>query len=265
MNAPNHGGWKLLSASSELADILREKGDLPQDAQPRGTVLAGDLSEMQPSDLLNFLHQGRRTGVLLTRLHDVERALVLVEGNVAWACSTSPGEVLGEVLVHLKLIERAQVEAALAGQPQDVRRVGEILVGRGLLGQDEVERGLRHQVHEIFLALLVAVSGNFVFLRGVDVDRLPAQLELDTQAMLLDGLRRLDEMELYRTRVPSLSSTPRKTGKRPARPLTVEETAVLDLADGRRSVEELASLSALGEFETTKAVYKLIEGGCLSL
>jgi hypothetical protein len=83
--------------------------------------------------------------------------------------------------------------------------------------------------------------------------------------MLLDGLRRLDEMELYRTRVPSLASVPQKTGKELARPLTVEEAAVLSFIDNARNLEQLASVSALGEFETTKAVYKLIEGGYLAL
>ena len=35
---------------------------------------------------------------------------------------------------------------------------------RGLIGPDEIARGLRHQVHEIFLGLLVTQSGNFIFI-----------------------------------------------------------------------------------------------------
>jgi hypothetical protein len=59
--------WKLLSTPNELLLALRDRGDgLMTDLSalhPAGAVLAGDMSEMQPSDLLNFLHQGRRTGV----------------------------------------------------------------------------------------------------------------------------------------------------------------------------------------------------------
>src|SRR5438094_7519447 len=181
------GAWKLLSGPNELLLALRDHGDgLMTDLSrlhPRGAVLAGDMSEMQPSDLLNFLHQGRRTGVLLTRSDGTERGIVLIEGNVAWACSTSPGERLGELLVRSGLADRARIETALADQAAagEKKRLGQMLVDRGVLGPDEVFRGLRHQVVEIFLGLLVARSGSFVFLRGLEQDKLPAQLMLDTQ------------------------------------------------------------------------------------
>ncbi|HEY2029504.1 MAG TPA: DUF4388 domain-containing protein [Myxococcales bacterium] len=267
MADPRNTAWKLLSGSSDLLGALREGHAVEAQPHPRGTVLAGDLAEMQPSDLLNFLHQGRRTGVLLTRTHEVERAVVLTEGNVAWACSTSPGERIGELLANMGLVGRERVEAALRDQQasKEKKRLGQLLVDRGQLGPDEVWRGLKHQVVEIFLGLLVTQSGSFVFLRGVEKAKLPAQLSLDTQGMLLDGLRRLDEMELYRTRVPSLESKPKPTGTAPSTKLSLEEQRVLSLANGVRTLGELSAMTCFGEFETTKAVFKLIEGGYLSL
>jgi hypothetical protein len=263
------GTWKFLSTPNDLLIAQRERpdgliADLAQ-LQPTGAVLAGDLSEMQPSDLLNFLHQGRRTGVLLARSDGTERGIVLIEGNVAWACSTSPGERLGELLYRMGLADRAKVDAAIAeqGEKGQRRRIGQILVDKGVLGPDEVWRGLRHQVVEIFLGLLVARSGTFVFLRGLDQTRLPARLALDTQAMLLDGLRRLDEMELYRTLVPDSSVKPKRTGKQGA--IEVEHQHLLALADGNRRLADLATATALGEFEATKAVFKLLESGYLTI
>jgi hypothetical protein len=269
--AVNAGAWKLLSSPNELLLALRDRGDgLMTDLSelhPRSAVLAGDLSEMQPSDLLNFLHQGRRTGVLLSHSNGIERGIVLTDGNVAWACSTSPGERLGELLVRMGLCDHARIETALREQSASgvKKRIGQLLVDRGLLSSDELLRGLRHQVVEIFLGLLVARSGNFVFLREIDRAKLPAQLALDTQGMLLDGLRRLDEMELYRTRVPGAEIVPRATGKKMAGKLGPDAAQVLKLADGARSVAAISVASALGEFETTKAVYKLLETGYLKV
>ena len=265
------GSWTLLSTPSELLLALRDHGDgLMSDLarlHPAGAVLAGDMSEMQPSDLLNFLHQGRRTGVLLARSDGTERGIVLVDGNVAWACSTSPGERLGELLVRAGLAGRAHVDSALKEQATDgAKRLGQILVERHILGPDEVFRGLRLQVVEVFLGLLVARTGTFVFLRGLERDKLPVQLMLDTQAMLLDGLRRLDEMELYRTRVPASDSVPRATRKTVVDgEVTGDARRLLSLADGAHSVASLAVITALGEFEATKAVYKLIEAGYLEV
>ena len=270
--AVNAGAWKLLSTPSELLLALRDRGDgVMTDLSalhPRGAVLAGDMSEMLPSDLLNFLHQGRRTGVLLTRSDGVERGIVLIEGNVAWACSTSPSERLGELLARGGLADRARVEAALEEQKAsgEKKRIGQVLIDRGVLSAEAMSRGLRHQVVEIFLGLLVARSGSFVFLRGLDNDKLPSQMELDTQAMLLDGLRRMDEMEMYRTRVPASEVAPRKTHRTPAAgTVSPEEQQILELVDGERTVATLATVSALGEFEATKAVYKLIQAGFLEV
>jgi hypothetical protein len=268
MSPSGSHGWKLLSVPSDLLTALRENESLGAQAHPRGTVLAGDLAEMQPSDLLNFLHQGRRTGVLLARVHDVERAVALTDGNVAWACSTSPGERLGELLSNMGLVARERVEAVLREKKAaggEHKRIGQLLVDRGLISPDEVWRGLKHQVVEIFLGLLVSQTGDFVFLRGLERSKLPAQLALDTQAMLLDGLRRLDEMELYRTRVPTIECAPKPTGKPVEIKLTLEEQRLLALADGRRTIEEMAAVTAFGEFEATKAAFKLLEAGYLVL
>ncbi len=263
------GAWKALDTPAELLVALRDRGgglfsDLKGILRPDRAVLAGDLGHMQPSDLLNFLHQGRRTGVLFTRSDAVERAIVFVEGNVGWACSTSPGEGLGELVARMGIADPARVRALAASQgDRQQRGLGKLLVDRGLLTAEEMGRAFRHQVTEIFLGLLVACSGSFVFLRGVDRSELPAALSLDTQVMLLDGLRRLDEMELYRTRVPTPDVRPRPTAKKVDGQVTPEGRQVLALANGSRTVAELALATALGEFETTRAAYALIERGYL--
>jgi hypothetical protein len=271
---PNKGSpWKLLQGSSHLIAALRDRksglwSEL-NELRLEGTVLSGDLGEIPPSELLNFLDQGRRTGVLLTRVGDVERALAMVDGDIAWACSTSPGERLGELLARMGMADRARIDGALAEQGASGRsghrRIGELLVEKGVLAPDEVARGLRHQCMEIFLGLLVARSGSFVFLRGIDPSALPVVLELDTQAMLLDGLRRLDEMELYRTRVPGGDAVLHPTGKPVHESLPPEARQILALADGARTLSDLAAASALGEFEATKAAFRLIEQGFLRL
>jgi hypothetical protein len=112
---------------------------------------------------------------------------------------------------------------------------------------------------------LVVKSGHFVFLRGVDREALPSLLALDTQGMLLDGLCRLDEMEVYRTRVPSAEAVPRSTGKTADGDLAEDALRVLAAADGRRTVADLARATALGEFEATRAAFRLIELGYLRL
>ena len=73
---------------------------------------------------------------------------------------------------------------------------------------------LRAHAKWVFVLLAVIFAGSFVFLRGVDRSALPVVLGLDIQGVLLDGLRRLDEMELYRTVIPRPDLPLRRTAKR---------------------------------------------------
>jgi len=232
-----------------------------------GAALAGDLGTFPPGDLLNFLHNGRRDGVLLARSGGTERAVALIEGNVAWACSASPAERLGEVACRMGLADRARVRQLLKSQREaaDGRRIGQLLVQSGSMTEEDLPRAMRHQVIEIFLGLLVAQSGAFLFLRGCDRARLPNDFALDTEALLLDGLRRLDEMELFRGRVSGLHVRPRRTGKPALEDLPADVQAVLGMAEGALTLGQIAAASALGEFETTRVVYRLVVAGLVVL
>jgi hypothetical protein len=232
-----------------------------------GAVLAGDLATFPPADLLNFLHNGRRDGVLLARSGGAERAVVLLEGNVAWACSASPAERLGEVACRMGLADRARVQGLLRTQREaaDRHRIGRLLVQSGSMSEEDLPRAVRHQVVEIFLGLLVAQSGAFLFLSGCDRARLPSNFALDTEALLLDGLRRLDEMELFRGRVAGVHVRPRRSGSVVPDELPADAQAVLAMAEGALTLGQIAAASALGEFETTRLVYRLAVAGLLVL
>jgi hypothetical protein len=274
--AESGGRWLLLGSSEDLLLLLRdEQGGLwplLRGLRSDRAVLAGNLSEMEPSDLLNFLHQGKRTGILLARSGGFERGIALLEGNVAWACSTSPGERLGEMLVKAGLVERRIIDETLDDQRRrrdrpDVAqaRLGKLLEERGVLPPEGMARALRQQVVEIFLGLLLLRSGTFLFLRGCDPDKLPARLDLDTEGLLLDGLRRLDEMELLRGKLPSLSVRIKATGKAPPAKddgihFTAEARQLLALLDGKRRLGQAAAAAALPDFDATKAACRLIEG-----
>jgi Domain of unknown function (DUF4388) len=270
------GPWLMLGASEDLLLLVRDaRGGLwplLRGLRSDRAVLAGNLSEMEPSELLNFLHQGKRTGVLLARSGGSERGIALIEGNVAWACSTAPGERLGEMLVKAGLVERRVIDDALDEQhrrrdrPDAAQaRLGKLLEERGVLPPEGMARALRQQVVEIFLGLLLLKHGTFLFLRGCDPEKLPARLELDTEALLLDGLRRLDEMELLRGKLPSLSVRIKATGKAPPPKddgvhFTAEARQLLAFLDGKRLLGQAAAEAAMPDFDATKAACRLLEG-----
>ena len=263
--------YALLEVPPDLLVALQDRANaLLGEARAVGAssvALAGDLTTFPPADLLNFLHNGQRDGVLLARSEGFERAVVLVGGNVAWAVSSSPGERLGEVACRSGVLERSRLQQIVRTQrdAMDRGRIGQLLVDSGAMKAADVQRVVRQQVIEVFLGLLVARRGAFIFLRGCDPARLPSNFALDTEALLLDGLRRLDEMELFRGRVPGLHVRPRRTGRSPADELGDDAKLLLGACDGARTLAQIAADTALGEFEATRNAYRLVVAGLLVL
>jgi hypothetical protein len=114
-------------------------------------------------------------------------------------------------------------------------------------------------VDEIVFATLTVGDGTFFFLDGFDEGRLVSRHTVSANALLMDGVTRMDEMRYFRLKIPSAEHVPVRTEKVPA-PEKEFEVAYAAL-DGRSSVGELGRSSGLGEFEITKQLYGLVQSG----
>ena len=235
--AQHAGAFRVLGLGPGLLVALRRGGqslgaELPQ-LESATPVLAGDLAAIPPSDLISLLHQSRRTGILLATSGGVERCAVLIEGQVTWVGSTSPTERL--------VVEQAEGPA------------------------EDLWKQLDEKAIEIVFGLLAAESGTFTFLRPPEGARLPAVFALDTQAVLLDGLRRIDEVKFYRSRVTAtmrpqrVQSSVLPTGAE----VTPQALKLLELADGAHTIPALAAATGLGEFAAIRACYHFVISGHL--
>ena len=235
--AQHAGSFRVLAIGPGLLVGLRRGGqslgaELPQ-LESATPVLAGDLAAIPPSDLISLLHQSRRTGILLTSSGGVERCAVLIDGQVTWVGSTSPTERL--------VVEQVEARA------------------------EDLWKQLDEKAIEIVFGLLAAESGTFTFLRPVDGARLPAVFALDTQAVLLDGLRRIDEVKFYRSRVTATMRPQRVQSSVPpsGAEVTPQALRLLELADGGHTISELAAATGLGEFAAIRACYHFVISGHL--
>src|SRR5262249_9428515 len=71
-----------------------------------------------------------------------------------------------------------------------------------------------------------------------------------------------DEMHYFREKIPSGTIVPVRRMQAPgAAPPDERGRAVLELVDGRRSVDVIARESKLGEFDATRALFQLLQSG----
>ena len=254
---PRSGAFQLLPSNPDFLLALRSPPLGGQSDRPR-VVLVGDASGFPLSDLIAFLGQSRWTGTLRVHSPGGERAVTLQEGEVRAASSEDPTDRLSEVLVRMGHASRSDVEEALRDNPPS--RVGRVLVERGLLQSHDLWACVSHQVSEIFQTIVLAREGAFTLVDQEPEDRMGPSLQLSTQSLLMDAIRKIDELQHFRQRIPhgQVYVTRRRPSDGKLKP---DEDRLLGLASGQRTVVELAQAATLSEFDATKILFRLLEGG----
>lgn len=256
------GHWALAETSPDLMVLVRAPplgGVLEK--RPK-VVLAGDCGSFPLSDLIAFLGQSRWSGVLRVNMPAGERTLTLKDGEVRAAHSDSPADRIGEVMVRMGYVTKLQLEQVLQDTPPS--RIGKAMVEKGLLQAHDLFKCLTEQVAEIFHTIMLVREGAFVLI-DQELDDKPAHtVNVSMQSLLMDSIRKIDEMAHFRKRIPHGRVYVQK--KKPSDgTLEQEEDLVLGLINGQRTVLELGQAAKLSEFDSTRVVYRLLEGGFATL
>ena len=259
--AARHGSFVLLPTAPDLLAALRQPPEGGRSRSPR-VVLIGDASGFPLSDLIAFLGQSRWSGTMRLHAPGGERSVVLKDGEVHGASSEDPADRLSEVLVRLGHAARHDVEDALRDNPPS--RVGRALVDRGLLQPHDLWACVTQQVSDIFHAIVLAREGAFTLVDQEPEEKTGPAVQLSTQSLLMDAIRKIDELQHFRQRIPHGRVYVNK--KRPSDgKLHPDEDRLLGLANGQRTVLELAQAAKLSEFDATKILFRLLEGGYASV
>lgn len=254
------GYFRLQNTSPDWIVLLRSpaQGGL-EEGRPR-VVLAGDCGAFHLADLIAFLGQSRWTGVLRVTAPSGERSLLLKDGDVRSAASDSSGDRIGEVMVRMGYVTRPALDKVLAEAPPS--RIGKALVERNLIKAHDLYKCLNEQIAEIFHGIMLSKDGAFALIdQEIDEKALTHNLSLSMNGLLMDSIRKIDELAQFRKRIPHgrLFVLTRKPPD--GEELEPEEAAVLAQIDGQRTVIEVGQLARFSEFDATRIVHRLMELG----
>jgi hypothetical protein len=219
--------------------------------------LSGEVT--QPGalcDILALLAQTGWRGELAIFEAEKSRSLFIDQGNVLGVLTSVEDERLGAVMYRFGVLSQAQYD--LIKQQTDAgRRFGDVAVELGILTQEQVFNHIRKQIEEVVFTTLTAADGTFFFLDGFDDTRLPTRQVVSLNALLMEGITRIDEMRYFRQKIPSADHVAIRSETREAPP--DEYGVTFQAIDGLRSIEDIGRLTGLGEFATTKQLYSLIQ------
>jgi hypothetical protein len=210
---------------------------------------------------------------------------------------------LGSLLVRAGYLTEQELDYALDAQKRSLRRLGDILVEMGFVREDQLREMTALQTTETVYRLFHWKSGTYAFEPGeVEWDPATVT-PLRAESVLMEGFRRVDEWPLIRKKITSPAMTferrkalePDRTRTRTLEPVPLAEAPerddvdaafaalgdptaerkgdfaslgrnerrVHELAEPGRTVERIADLARLGEFETCKALLNLVNLGYL--
>lgn len=250
-------------------------------------ALKGTLKDFGIADILQLIGQQQKTGVLLLTQKQDTVAVTFREGNIVRAETTSRNrkDLIGSMLVAASLVSEQQLEFALETQKRTLQRLGDVLVSQGVITDQKFKAMVQLQTSETLFKLFGWKAGTYEF-EQKEVETETTLTPLRAESVLMEGFRRVDEWPVVRKRITSLQMTFEKLKDLPPEELKKDDfDAALDdafaeekksvnkgefqsvgenerkaynLIAAGRTVQRIIELSALGEFETAKALCNLI-------
>ena len=234
-------------------------------------ALEGTLKDLHVQDVFQLLDLGRKSGTLriTSELRQAAATICFDRGGVVAAALGSDPQPIGARLVRVGKITAEQLDRARSMQTAgDSRRLGDILVGIGAISRRELDWQLKAQVEEAVFDLLTWTEGYFRFDEGMACHAaVEAPVRSPTEALLMEGARRLDEWSRIGSKVSHLGLVPRLPDTNGAAPLDLVpfEWEVLAAVDGQRDLHALADVLGRSEFEVARTVYGLTAAGIVEL
>ena len=256
------GSFRLMPTPAHLV-VLRFVGEDGKRDDHDGPVfrLAGEITTAGSlCDIVGLVGQASWSGELLVLGGEITRSIFFERGQVIGAQSSSDSERIGEVLYRYGALSREQVNETARAVTSELR-FGETAVMLGFLTRERLFQLITRQTEEIVFEVLLVGDGMFYFLDTFEPARLASRQNLQVNALLMEGVRRMDETRYFRERIPSDQHVPERIGEKALPPEEAEFQRIYDAINGQRSVAEICRVVGLSEFEVTQALFQLVQVG----
>ncbi len=229
---------------------------------------SGEIAEGVLPQLLRTMYVERRSGMLQLVRGEEEQSLRFRGGHIVNAQSNVKSDRLGEMLVRRGLLSDEGLERATEVVIRDKRRLGEVLAELGLLDKNGLEDAIALHVHEMLARLFAWPDGRYVFKGAADDEsRDEVTLKLSTGELILEAVRAVKDPDVVRYALGdldgllALSNDPLLRFQK----LTLSPTDgfVLSRIDGASSAREILQMMGLPEEETLKSLFGLLSTGVI--
>ena len=261
-------------------------------------ALEGTLRDFSFADILQLISLQRKTGVLTLKRDDNVVTLSFLDGCIVGASSLNQHteDRIGLILLKRGEVTETELEAALRRQEETLQRLGRILIDHHVVSDQTVREALEQQILQIVYRVFRWSDGEYHFSQETDIDYdRDLMVPMAADSVIMEGARMTDEWPFIDQRIPnreavfiqvdpgrhfevvedrdddfddlgfSFTDSPEEDhfdGLDDNR-LSLNQSRIYHLVNGRDSVAELVLESPLIEFETCKALADLVDRGLI--
>jgi tetratricopeptide (TPR) repeat protein len=233
-------------------------------------TIQSSIKELGLFDLFQVLHINKKTGrLMVTDGPDKKEAQIIFRaGDVCFAVMHDRvPKTVERLLVDWGVVD----DGSLVRIEKALRKYGTLidcLEGEGIAPRGHLENFLANCIRECVYELFKWDCGECRFIEEEIDERREIIVPLNTENLILEGARRIDEWSNISGKVPSQHSIFRLSGESQQEQrlnLKPREWEILSLIDGTRSVKEVNDAVGGDLFSTSKLIYGLIVMGVIEL
>ena len=218
----------------------------------------GDLAETTLPEMLYTIDRFHVPGVVEAKQGRVIKRVYLRGGYIIHASSTDRADSLGVHLLQRKSVRHEIIEELSTERRHSNKRLGVMLLERGLLSPSQVLRAIREHIEAIVWSLFFWEDGEVAFgvgeLKAGDM----VQIQLPIQQCIIQGIRQAPDAKLMVSRLGQ-----RETVLEPCYDvedlmetgLDVGDFKILQSVDGKKTLFELCSLGPKPAADIAKMLY----------
>ena len=226
------------------------------------------------TDLFQVLGQQRKTGILNLEGDKKVVQVLFDKGQIVGVAF--PGEsgeetALGRRLIRGRVISAENWHRAYKQHKDNLVGLEKMLVSNGMVTKEDLTAALRLLVVDTIYGIFKWRGGSFRFeTKSVSYDHEFVE-PMNSEFLLLDVLRMVDEWPMIAERLPSFDIVLQKTdpmatldalvGTPWEKNRTFQMDVIYDLIDGQRSISEIIELAFVEEFETCKSLILIMDAG----
>jgi len=229
--------------------------------------VGGFLSEVPFIFFVSIIFLNRKSGIGVVKMGEIAKKIVFQNGQIVFSWTSRKQERIGTFIQKRKKLSSSELEILVHESKGQGKRLGNYLVEKGYISQNELNHFLSLQIDEMLSEIFFWQSGRFYFVekpvtsRGV-VNYSPLDFAVKV------GKRWFD-FTGFRKKIPSNKSIFRvspyaeKDRSNLLKKLDKNSQFVFSTIDGKRNIDQLIQFSGADEVSVISILYKLYAKGLI--